>query len=114
MRTALLLLLVALWYYAPDLAMHWDVSTRMATYRANGIFGAVMCILARNYGPSWSWRAVCDTAAFFFVMQPVCDMYWTSEGAHTASVCDAVFSLPLSDICGAGIAAMAGWVYDHG
>jgi hypothetical protein len=47
-------------------------------------------------------------------MQPVCDTYWTSEGAHTASVCDAVFSLPLSDICGAGIAAMAGWVYDHG
>ena len=47
-------------------------------------------------------------------MQPVCDLYWTSEGTHTASVCDAVFSLPLSDICGAGIAAMAGWVYDHG
>jgi hypothetical protein len=113
-KAALLLLLVAVWYYAPDLALMADGSTRAATYQANGIFGAALCLLAREHDPSRAWRAVCDMAAFFFVMQPVCDAFWITEGAHTASVCDAVFYMPLSDLCGAGIVALAGWIYDNG
>lgn len=114
LRAALLLLLVMVWYYAPDLAVQLDVSTRIATYRANGILGAVMCLLARDHMPnSRVWHVVCDMAAFFWVMQPVCDLYWVTEGAQTASVCDAVFSMPLSDYCGAAVCAFAGYLIDQ-
>ena len=116
LKVCLLLLMWAVWYYAPDLAQHFDGSTRAVTYRANGIFGAVFAILARDHckDPRWAtaWRIVCDASAFCFVMQPVCDCLWVTEGVNTSSVCDDVFAWPMSDIFGAGMAAFAGWIYD--
>lgn len=113
LKTALLLLLLAVWYYAPDMALALDGNTRAVTYRANGIFGATLAILARDHSKDTAWRIVCDAAAFCFVMQPVCDCFWVTEGVNTASVCNDVFAWPMSDVFGAGLAAFAGWFYDN-
>ncbi len=120
-RASLLLLLVSVWFFAPELALALgdaldvQVSTRAVTYRANGILAAVMCLLAREAHASAPYRATCDAAAYFWVAQPVCDVFWLTEGVNTASVCDSAFSIPGTAFASAGIAALAGWIYDrHG
>lgn len=47
-RAALLLLLVAVWYYCADLAQMVGGDTRRTQYLANGIFGAAVCLLWRD------------------------------------------------------------------
>ena len=112
-RTALLLALLAVWFLAPDLAATAGANTAAVTYRANGIFGAVLALLAREAFRAGAPRAVCDMAAYFWIAQPVCDIFWLTEGASTASVCDSVFSIPGTAIASAGLAALAGWIYDR-
>ena len=73
----------------------------------------MLALLAREAFRAGAPRVACDMAAYFWIAQPVRDIFWTTEGANTASVCDSVFSIPGSAIASAGLAALAGWIYDR-
>lgn len=114
-RCALLLALVATWFLSPDLALAAGVSTSAVQYRADGILGAALALLARDATPpdwGWLWRAICDAAALLWVMHPVCDIYVPTAGADTASICDDASGIPGSAIVVCLLAAAAGWLLD--
>ncbi len=116
--TCLALLLLVAWFVSPDLALSAGVSTSAVQYRADGIYGAALALLARDrigIPESWgaAWRAVCDASALLWIAHPVCDLSWPTGGVDTASVCDDVSGIPGSSVVLSLLAAGAGWIYDR-
>lgn len=112
-RAALMLLLVAVWYYCADLAQMLDGDTRRTQYLANGIFGAAVCLLWRDAARDPLMRGIALAAAYLWVLMPVCGVLWVPTPTGTASICNDVFAVPLSELIGCGLAVGAGYLYDQ-
>lgn len=112
-RAALLLLLVAVWYYCADLAQMVGGDTRRTQYLANGIFGAVVCLLWRDESKDSTMRGLALGSAYLWVLMPVCGVMWIPTATGTASVCNDVFAVPMSEFIGCGLAVAAGSFYDR-
>lgn len=120
MRGPLLLLLAAVWFYAPDLAQFVGGNTSAITYQANGLYGAVGAAVAadaliRPQRPAYFDAAVLLLSAVLWALQYACDMMWTPDGS-SAAICDDVTGRPITLVCAAAlllVAAVLDKLRDH-
>lgn len=82
-----LLLLLTVWFLAPELTMllHGP-HPAVVQYAADGFFGAALAVLARRRHPSPMWRLLCDMSAVLWLAHPACLPGW-SEGQSAGSIC---------------------------
>ena len=111
MRGPLLLVLAAVWFYAPDLAQAVGGNPSAVTYQANGLYGAVLAIVAadalvRPQRPAFFDAAVLFLSAGLWALQYACDMMWTPNGT-SAAICDDVTGRPVTLVCAAALLLVA-------
>lgn len=111
MRGPLLLILTALWLYAPDMALAVSGDPSAVTYQANGLYGAVLALyaLTTRRPPGMLESATLAMSALLWALQFGCDLFWTKAGP-SAAICDDVTNRPVNLICAAtvlGVAALA-------
>jgi len=82
-----LLLLLTVWFLAPELTMllHGP-HPAVVQYAADGFFGAALAVLARRRHPSPMWRLLCDMSAVLWLAHPSCLPGW-SEGQSAGIIC---------------------------
>lgn len=82
-----LLLLLTVWFLAPELTMllHGP-HPAVVQYAADGFFGAALAVLARRRHPSPMWRLLCDMSAVLWLAHPACLPGW-SEGQSAGIIC---------------------------
>jgi hypothetical protein len=110
-RGPLLLLVMAAWLYAPDVALIVGYDPSGATYQANGLYGAVLALyaLTTRKPPGMLESATLALSALLWGLQFACDLFWTKAGP-SAAICDDVTNRPINLICAAavlGVAALA-------
>ena len=103
MRGPLLLVLASVWFWAPDLALMVGSDPSGATYQANGLYGAVLALVAadavaRPSAPCAFDAAVMALSAVLWAMQSACDLFWV-PGQPTAAICDDVTGRPITVLC---------------
>lgn len=104
MRALLLLVAMAAWLYAPDVALMHGYDPASATYQANGIFGAWLSIHAltgRSVQTAFE-AAVLGLSAVLWSAQFVCDLFYT-PGAPSAAICDDATNRPISLLCAVAV-----------
>lgn len=104
MRGLLLLVAMAAWLYAPDVALINGYDPASATYQANGLFGAWLALyaLSAKGPPPLFDGAVLLLAFVLWSLQFVCDLFYTSSGP-SAAICDDVTNRPINLICAAAV-----------
>lgn len=106
------LLLLAVWLYAPDLAVMLGHHPGPATYRANGAYGAALAAaLADAYlrprsRPAVLPGVVCALASLLWAAQYACD-WWYDSGASSSAICDDITGRPITVVVGCAIIAIA-------
>lgn len=115
MRGPLLLVLAAVWFWAPDLALMVGGDPSGATYQANGLYGAVLALIAadavaRPGAPSLFDAAVMALSAVMWALQFACDLFW-SPGQPTAAICDDVTNRPVTLLPAVAL-LFAAWALD--
>lgn len=111
MRGPLLLALAAVWFWAPDMALALGSDPSGATYRANGLYGAALALIAadavaRPGAQSLFDAAVMALSAVLWALQFACDLFWM-PGQPTAAVCDDVTNRPITALCALALLAVA-------
>lgn len=111
MRGPLLLVLSAVWFWAPDMALALDGDPSGATYHDNGLYGAALALIAadavaRPGAPSLFDGAVLALSAVLWALQFACDLFWV-PGQPTAAVCDDVTNRPITVLCALALLAAA-------
>lgn len=117
MRGPLLLILAAIRFWAPDLALLAGGDPSGATYQANGLYGAALALvaadaIARPAGrPRAFDAAVLGLSAVLWCLQFACDLFWVKAGP-TAAICDDVMNRPITLACAAAMLG-ATWALDN-
>ena len=113
MRGPLLLILTALWLYAPDMALAVGGDPSAVTYQANGLYGAALALyaLTTRKPPGALESAVLGLSALLWALQFGCDLFYV-KGAPTAAICDDVTNRPVNLICAAAVLAVCA-LADH-
>ena len=111
MRGPLLLLVMAAWLYAPDVALIVGYDPSGATYQANGLYMAWLSGYAMTVkrAPSLVEWCVLSLSIALSLLQTGCDLLWTKAGP-SAAICDDATNRPINLICAAavlGVAALA-------
>ena len=108
-----LLLLLTVWFLAPELTrlLHGP-HPAVVQYAADGFFGAALAVLARRRHPSLMWRLLCDMSAVLWLAHPACLPGW-SEGQSAGSICDAASGTPATGIICMLLVGIAGYLYDR-
>lgn len=104
MRGPLLLILTALWLYAPDMALTVGGDPSAVTYQANGLYGAALALYAltarRPTGMLES--ATLALSALLWALQFGCDLFYTKAGP-SAAICDDVTNRPVNLVCAVAV-----------
>ena len=114
-RAPLLLLVMAAWLYAPDVALISGYDPSGATYQANGLYMAFLSWYAFTTAgkPSIFERAVLVLSIVLSLLQTGCDfMYGGKATLPTAAICDDVTNRPINLICAAAVLAVCA-LADH-
>lgn len=111
MRALLLLVMTALWLYAPDMALAGGGDPSAVTYQANGLYGSALALyaLTARKPPGALESATLALSAVLWAFQFGCDLFYV-KGAPSAAICDDVTNRPINLICAAavlGVAALA-------
>lgn len=114
LRRCLFLSLIAAWYYCAEMAEAMGGDIRRTQYLCNGIFGGAVLTLAWAGAYSDRWmRSLSLLGGYLWLLHPVCGSLYTATPNGVTSVCNVVFDTPVSEVIGALLALLAGWMLDH-